>query len=266
MKRWGLPLFLLLLLVSGCQQAFGDRDHLDQHAGITGQLPDGKKEQDQAPDEITPKPLPAVDAIEVVSNAEAWDVMVNKYYRLPENYRPDDLVYPDIPFIFEEMSEKRMVRQPVAEALVSLFDAAKQDGIFLAGVSAFRSEQRQKALYDQYVARDGEEAARTYSAYPGTSEHQTGLAIDVSGSTGACAVKDCFADTDEAKWLANHAYVHGFIIRYPKGKEALTGYNYEPWHLRFVGEELAALLHEEDWTLEEYREAEAADASETRGS
>jgi len=133
-----------------------------------------------------------------------------------------------------------------------MFAAAKEDGIHLAGVSGYRSHSVQKALFQRYVERDGEEAARRYSAEPGHSEHETGLAMDVSGIDGKCAAEDCFADTKEAEWLDRHAHEFGFIIRYPKGKESVTGYQYEPWHLRYVGKELAKEIAEQGITLEEY--------------
>lgn len=91
-----------------------------------------------------------------------------------------------------------------------------------------------------------------YSAVPGHSEHQTGLAIDVSGSDGKCAASDCFAGTPEADWIAQHAPEYGFIIRYPEGKEAITGYKYEPWHIRYVGVDIAKDIAAQNLTLEEY--------------
>ena len=123
--------------------------------------------------------------------------------------------------------------------------------IYLSGVSAYRSYKTQKALFDYYVKRDGYAKARTYSAIPGTSEHQTGLAIDVSGSNGKCAAASCFANTKEASWLKKNCGKYGFIIRYPKGKEKITGYKYEPWHLRYVGN-ISTPIQTNGITLEEY--------------
>ncbi|WP_068792354.1 M15 family metallopeptidase [Brevibacillus laterosporus] len=183
---------------------------------------------------------------------ENIQVLVNKQYKLPDSYKPQDLVYPDVPFLFQEKIEKRMMRQEAADALQQLFAGAKQEGIMLAGVSAYRSHTTQTNLFNRYVKKDGEEAAKKYSAEPGHSEHETGLAIDVSGSTGKCAAEDCFEGTPEAVWLADHAHEYGFIIRYPKGKEAITGYQYEPWHLRYVGKEAAGEIHDKGITLEEY--------------
>ncbi|MDF2723372.1 MAG: peptidase [Paenibacillus sp.] len=190
----------------------------------------------------------------VVSKPADIAVLVNKTYKLPDNYKPDDLVEPNIPFIFKEQSEKRLMRKEAAGALEKLVAAAKKDGIYLAGVSGYRSQSTQKSLFDNYAKKDGEAAALLYSAPPGHSEHQTGLAMDVSGSDGKCAASDCFAGTKEAKWLADHADEHGFIIRFPKGKEAITGYQYEPWHLRYVGTKIAKDIADSGLTLEEYIE------------
>ncbi|MEV5029801.1 M15 family metallopeptidase [Paenibacillus sp. LPE1-1-1.1] len=195
------------------------------------------------------------DGLAVIAKPADIAVLVNKQRKLPEEYNPTDLVYPDVRFIFAEKVEKRKLRQEAASALEKLFAAAEADNIQLAGVSAYRSHSTQKTLFDRYVKRDGIEKARTYSAFPGTSEHETGLAIDVTGSDGKCAAADCFADTKEALWLAKHAHEHGFIIRYLKGKEEITGYQYEPWHLRYVGEDLAAELAESGESLEEYYDA-----------
>lgn len=190
-------------------------------------------------------------AIEVSAEPESITVLINKHIQLPENYKPDDLVYPNIPFIFDEMVEKRMMRKEAADALEELVTAAKKDNINLAGVSAFRSQTRQSTLFNAYVSRDGEEKAKQYSALPGHSEHQTGLAIDLSGSDGKCAAERCFAGTPEADWLAEHCAEYGFILRYPKGKEAITGYMYEPWHIRYVGSPLASTITAQGLTLEE---------------
>lgn len=192
------------------------------------------------------------DAVQVVSNPNSLEVLVNKDFALPANYTPPDLVDPNVPFIFSGKSEKRLMRKPAAEALEQMFAAAKRDGIYLSGVSAYRAYATQKWLFDDYAKKDGYPAANRYSALPGESEHETGLAIDVSGSTGQYAVTDAFANTKEATWLAKHAYKFGFIIRYPKGKEAITGYKYEPWHLRYVGQEVAEVMTKKGMTLEEY--------------
>lgn len=222
----------------------------------------GKQEEQPATNEPDSTEQPATEEpdqpqqIEPNTDAESISVIVNPNYKLPNNYEPEDLVYPNVRFIFEEKIEKRMLREEAAEALEKLFEAAEVDGIYLAGVSGYRSQSTQTALFNRYVERDGYEKAKTYSAEPGTSEHQTGLAIDVTSSDGKCAAQDCFGGTVEAIWLESNAADYGFIIRYPKGKQDITGYKYEPWHLRYVGVELAQQIDEEGLTLEEYYGAE----------
>ncbi|WP_426449443.1 M15 family metallopeptidase [Paenibacillus sp. S-38] len=191
-------------------------------------------------------------AVQVAADPASIAVLVNKTNKLPEDYRPADLVDPKIPFIFEGKLEKRKIRKEAAEPLEKLFAAAEKAGLPLSGVSAYRSHETQKTLYHNYVLKDGEEAAGKYSAKPGHSEHETGLAIDVTSRSGKCAASDCFASTKEAAWLASHSHEFGFIIRYPKGKESVTGYQYEPWHLRYVGLEAASAITKGGMTLEEY--------------
>jgi len=190
--------------------------------------------------------------IAAASDVNSVAVLVNKEFALPDDYNPSDLVYPNVRFTFKEKIEKRMMRSEAAKALENLFDGAEKDGIYLAEVSAYRSHKTQTALFNRYVERDGEEKAKTYSAVPGHSEHETGLAIDVSGSDGKCAAEDCFGDTKEAEWLAKHASEYGFIIRYPEGKDSITGYKYEPWHIRYVGVDIASEIADRGITLEEY--------------
>lgn len=192
------------------------------------------------------------EAIQVISNLNDPSILVNKQYKLPNHYAPDDLVYPNVRFIFAEKVEKRQLRKVAADALEKMFSAAEKDGIYLAGDSGYRSYETQVNLYNHYVVKDGDSKADQYSARPGHSEHQTGLSIDVSGASGQCAIQDCFADTAEATWLEDHAHDYGFIIRYPKGKENVTGYIYEPWHIRYVGKEIAKEIHAKEITLEEY--------------
>lgn len=187
-----------------------------------------------------------------VSSPEVIPVLVNKTNKLPDDYHPSDLIYPDIPFTFKQKAEKRQMRADAGAAIEKLFAGAKKQGVNLLGVSAYRSHASQAALFKYYANQDGYEAARKYSAVPGTSEHETGLAIDVTGGDGKCAAEDCFEGTKEAIWLQDHAEEYGFIIRYPKGKDEITGYQYEPWHLRYVGKAIAKEIMSRGITLEEY--------------
>lgn len=179
-------------------------------------------------------------------------VFVNKEYSLPADYKPEDLVVPDIPFSFSYYAEKKLMRKEAAAALEKLFAAAQKENLSLYGVSAYRSYDRQKQIYETNIQTKGSAYTNRYSAKPGFSEHQTGLAIDVSTPSISNHLEPIFAYTPEGKWLAKNAHLYGFILRYPKGKEHLTGYSYEPWHIRYVGKKLACYLYENDLILEEY--------------
>lgn len=192
------------------------------------------------------------EAITVVAQPEAISVLVNKYFKLPDNYNPHDLVTTNIPFLTSASAEKRQLRSEAAQAIAELFAGAKAQGINLLGVSGYRSHATQVSLFNHYVQQDGYEKARTYSALPGTSEHETGLSIDVTGGDGRCPAEDCFGGTAEAAWLQDHVADYGFIIRYPNGKDAITGYKYEPWHIRYVGKAIASEIMKHGSTLEEY--------------
>ncbi|MGV2685696.1 D-alanyl-D-alanine carboxypeptidase family protein, partial [Clostridium perfringens] len=114
------------------------------------------------------------------------------------------------------------------------------------------SYARQKSIYENNVRTKGEVEANRVSAVPGTSEHQTGLTIDVSSPSAGNALEETFGHTAEGQWLAQHASEFGFIIRYPEGAENITGYVYEPWHIRYVGKDLAPDIADSGMTLEEY--------------
>jgi zinc D-Ala-D-Ala carboxypeptidase len=183
--------------------------------------------------------------------ASLW-VLVNKTRRLPAGYVPGDLVVPHVRLQLSPKAERMHVRQVAAGPLQDLFAAAQQDGFNLELLSGYRSEAYQKKIYDKYVKKLKARAAIA-SARPGHSEHETGMAVDVDRYRDLrCLAMPCFAAMPEAKWLAEHAHEFGFIIRYPKGKESITGYEYEPWHLRYVGKELATELFLRHQTMEEF--------------
>ncbi|MBQ6212013.1 MAG: D-alanyl-D-alanine carboxypeptidase family protein [Ruminococcus sp.] len=155
-------------------------------------------------------------------------LIANKTYSLPKNYNPGKIL-PDAQAAFNTMQAD-----------------AKKAGLSLSICSGFRSYDYQNQLYNGYVARDGKAAADTYSARAGHSEHQTGLAMDINYASSA------FTNTPEAKWLAANCYKYGFILRYPKGKENITGYMYESWHVRYLGRQLAKEVYDSGLTLEEF--------------
>ena len=179
-------------------------------------------------------------------------VFVNKEYALPKDYKPEQLVTPDVVFNLTVYDERTLMRPEAAKALEELFQSAKQQGIVLYGVSAYRSYSRQYTIFTNNIVKKGKTYTLRYSAVPGTSEHQTGLAIDVSAKSQGFNLNEDFASSPEGKWLAANAHNYGYIIRYPKGNEEITGYAYEPWHIRYIGNDLANYLYTNGLTLEEY--------------
>ncbi len=183
---------------------------------------------------------------------DSISVFVNKEYALPESYVPENLVIPDIKFYGGVNNDKNKLRQEAAEAIEKMFCEALDDDIVLYGVSGYRSYARQKEIYEKNVRMRGIQATNKVSAAPGHSEHQTGLAMDISSKSLGGALTEKFGDTPEGKWVAANCYQYGFIIRYPENTEQITGYSYEPWHIRYVGTEISEYIHNENITLEEY--------------
>lgn len=170
-------------------------------------------------------------------------LIVNKTYSLPSNYKPSN---PNQAITGDKCNN--CIEKEVMDAFNLMKSDAKAIGLNIYISSGYRSYSYQERLYNNYSAVDGIEGADTYSARAGHSEHQTGLCFDLN------EIDDSFAKTDEGIWVNNNAYLYGFIIRYPKGKESITGYQYESWHLRYVGVDLATKLYNNgNWlTLEEY--------------
>ena len=139
-----------------------------------------------------------------------------------------------------------------ADALEKMFRAAEKKKIILYGVSGYRSYVRQKQIYDQNVTRRGRAATDSVSARPGSSEHQTGLTMDISAASVGLQLDQRFGSTREGRFVAKNAHKYGFIVRYPAGKSKITGYTYEPWHIRYVGVITATYLYKNNLTLEEY--------------
>ena len=172
-------------------------------------------------------------------------VLVNKYYYLEEDYIPKDLENISKQYALSNMK----LRKEAKEAFEEMAKAAKKENLSIVAMSTYRSYEYQVDLYNKYVKQDGEEAADTYSGRPGFSEHQTGLAVDVFNN------KEKYTDfhlTNEFIWMNEHAKEYGFILRFPENKEKETGYQYESWHYRYVGIDIAKYITDKDITLEEY--------------
>ena len=172
-------------------------------------------------------------------------ILVNKYYKLTEAYQPKDIVPISTWYAYSNHSTKEEVYGKYKE----MWSAAKAEDLTLIVTSSFRDFDFQKELYEGYKESDGQEWADSIAARPGHSEHQLGLALDIvtHGST-----MDNFDQTDEFKWLKDNSYKFGFILRYPKEKEYITGYSYESWHYRYVGESVAKEVYDQGITYDEY--------------
>ncbi|MFB1051122.1 D-alanyl-D-alanine carboxypeptidase family protein [Paraliobacillus sp. JSM ZJ581] len=273
MKKYIVILiFFIGAFLTACQQEsdnLGENDQSEQK-GNTEQTIDGeessdanennedgtkKNEGEQA--EETNKHIAKIEeetGLHVVDNPESKLVYVNKQRQLPVGYVPPNLTVPDVPHYASEGDPKRQLQKVAADALEDLFATAKNNQVGLIAVSGYRSYERQKQIYEYNVETKGKAHADKYSAIPGTSEHQTGLSMDVASATetSATLLEQTFSQTDAGTWLADHAHDFGFIIRYPKGKSNITGYSYEPWHIRFVGKEVAETIYQKGITLEEH--------------
>jgi D-alanyl-D-alanine carboxypeptidase len=183
--------------------------------------------------------------------ASIWAV-VNKGRNLSANYIPPDLIAPNVELRLPATDPEMQVRTVAASSLQQMFKDAKSQNIHLMLSSGYRSYSLQKSVYTSFTRIQGQQSTDSSSARPGHSEHQTGLAVDIEPASRECEVELCFENTSEGKWLAANSYKYGFIIRYQKGREKITGYEYEPWHVRYVGNELASQIHRSDKTLEQF--------------
>lgn len=233
----------VVVLLSGIAVAWtASRNDDTDNRGTT----DTKAEQTQADDQpaspdnekapVTPAPTPTPtkpttfdkSQRSLTDPASIW-VVANKVRPLqPKEYAPSDLV---------SVGNGHQMRAEAAAAFIKLKSSAGSAGHAISAQSGYRSYNTQVATYNRWVSELGQAEADRQSARPGHSEHQTGLALDVGG--GGCNIEECFGNTAGGKWVAAHAHEYGFIVRYPQGKEHITGYLYEPWHLRYVGTALA---------------------------
>jgi len=196
------------------------------------------------PATTAPSPVPTFDrGLRSIDDPDSTWVVVDKLRPLdPLGYAPADLV---------DIGGGRQLRAEAAQAIAALQAEAAVAGLDVSVQSAYRSFEYQQGLFGSSTAQFGIAGAEQRSARPGYSEHQTGLAVDVGG--GGCDIERCFGDTPEGRWVVANAHRFGFLVRYPAGSEHITGYQYEPWHLRYVGPELATEMHETGVaTLEEF--------------
>ncbi len=277
MRKKGLMIWLIVILVmcaavviSGCgaRQAMpqeddgsviasGDGDNVD----VTDEKEEEKETEknsdtsaETAKNQVKPAEDKSIRGIPDAIDTRTTDdgdllVVVNKYHAVSNNYTPKNLVTIDDKY---GTWKNMQLKAEAYDAYVKLYNDAKAQGFDLKLCSTMRSYETQRTLYNNAVKNKGKEVANIRSAYPGRSEHHTGLAIDVTSASMGWGLKQDFADYPDGKWINEHCQEYGFIIRYPKGKTDITGYDYEPWHLRYVGVEAATYIMENDLTLEEY--------------
>ncbi|SOE72838.1 D-alanyl-D-alanine carboxypeptidase [Salinibacterium xinjiangense] len=199
-----------------------------------------------------PIPTPTFDAgAQSIDDPNSYWVIADKLRPLnPADWEPPDLV--EVPVAYANQPFLRQVASDAAVAMFAAF-ASESGGLQMQSQSAYRSYSTQESVYAGWVSSLGQAGADLTSARPGYSEHQTGLSIDVSASPANCTLEQCFANTPQGQWLASEAWRFGFVLRYPNGKSDVTGYEFEPWHMRYVGAELATELHTTGvQTLEEF--------------
>ncbi|MDP9887094.1 M15 family metallopeptidase [Pseudarthrobacter enclensis] len=216
----------------------------------------------QSPESPSPTPSPSATLARQFSldDPKSQWVIVNKHRPLkPADYVPADLVRPAV--AISAAGEAALLNSTTAAAAEAMFAAAARDGVAIVLASGYRSYSTQVTTYNGYVAARGQADADTASARPGHSEHQTGWAFDIGDGGGACSFQPCFADQPAATWAKANGHRFGFVVRYPWMLHPITGYYYEPWHLRYVGVEAATdMLNRGIGTLEEYFGLEAAPA------
>ncbi len=172
-------------------------------------------------------------------------MLVNKFHYLDESYNPENIVDVSAQYAYDGNEVPKFVYDKYLE----MWNAANEEGLYLIMTSSYRSYQYQEDLYNSYKQQKGEKWADSVAARAGFSEHQTGYALDIVTYN---STMDDFEESNEFKWLSKNAHKFGFILRYPKGKEDITGYDYESWHYRYVGEDVAKYIYENKITFDEY--------------
>ena len=255
----------LLLFLTGCTSAIDDINYKFWEKQKTDELTNSETIEEESTPEDTEKVVEEevgfafkhadfteLNEENIILNPNNMLVLVNKEQALPSDYVPADLVIPNVEFSFTGEFERNFMREEAAIQLEHLFHDALENGIEVFAVSGYRSYNRQDTIYTNNLKRWGEERTNAVSAVPGHSEHQTGLSMDITSRSVGLQLTQDFGEVEEGIWIKENAHKHGFIIRYLKGKEEITGYIYEPWHLRYVGKDAATYIYENNLTLEEF--------------
>ena len=185
--------------------------------------------------------------------SESYLVLVDQFNRLSADFVPNDLVLLNV-FDFNNNPNTTVhMRETAAREAERMFQAAwDQEALQLLARSGYRSYNTQTQVHERFVNERGRAEAERISARPGHSEHQTGLALDVTANSVGGQLVEAFSDTPEGTWMKHNAHLYGFIISYPREREMETGFVYEPWHIRYVGVEAATTIYENKWILTDY--------------
>ncbi|WP_201521864.1 M15 family metallopeptidase [Gulosibacter hominis] len=235
-----------------------------QHDAITVVAPSGTSTPTATPTPISAptstraQPNGSAQGLQIdIDDPNSITTLVNKQRPLPKDFVPKNLV--KLSSVGVPSVNDHSMRREAADASRELYDAAGKAGYHLNFASGYRSYELQTELYTEYVEQLGQEAADATSAKPGFSEHQTGLAVDIFETSTDCILEGCFGETKPGKWLKENSWKYGFILRYENGTQDVVGYEYEPWHFRYVGKDVAAAYHESGArTYEEFVGAPAA--------
>jgi len=260
-----LVILIGLVTYQACQFLHNQQVTADRNAKIqlAKEKADALEAKRKEPVYITlPGAKPIKALVNDYSKPDSIWTIVSKTHPISVDYIPTSLKIPDVPTRTDKSKDEQSLRADVATPLKNMFDAASTAGHYLMIGSGYRSAAMQKVYFNSLAASVGEETANQAIAYPGQSEHQTGLALDISTLSKECYLDQCFATTADGLWLADNSYKYGFILRYPLGSETITGYQYEPWHFRYVGIDLATALHQSNLTLDgAWTYLQAADAT-----
>ena len=246
---FGVLFILLIKLMFFTPRTLSEKDCQDCLSAIqTNQ--DSSAETTPTPSSTpspTPTPEPTVEPTVDTTTVSSIQKITNKSHPLDSGYVPVDLTVVNV-----NSNGTQYLRQEAASELAKMFAAAHKDGIDLYLVSGYRSYAQQLALYNTYVSTDGKALADSYDAIPGACEHQLGLAVDLSDDNRDHDIDNSFESTAAYQWLLKHSYEYGYILRFPRGKESITGIAYNPWSFRYIGVEEAKKVYDSGLTLEEY--------------
>lgn len=262
-KRVVLPAATLLILIIGIIAALTSGDSEEENQQAQQYQTCEETECNEAEQTFNAQPtyedfdFATYNELAVIEHTPAYLdsylILVNKVFKLPAGYTPRDLTIPQVLTPWDQQNITLQLRETAARALEDLFTAAfVEEGLTLWLVSGYRSYEDQIIKHQQFIDTHGYDIAQRISAKEGHSEHQTGLAVDVTSASVGALLTEEFSNVPEGVWVRENAHRFGFIIRYPYRKMDLTGIGYEPWHLRYVGTTAANEIFEQEVVLEQY--------------